>query len=215
MLRSLASAVCILVSLAGSASVQSPDRLWRWTGFYVGAGLGGGAALQTQTLTDIGFGTFSETTGAGGVLASAIAGYDVRVSPTIVAGAFIDADISNMSNPDFGALSLPFDHRYSLSIGGRLGFLATPATLWYVTAGYTRANFAFEILGNFDFDGVFFGAGVETRLPGNWSLRGEYRYTQFASEQLFDLCGCGSFDAEGTMHTGRVVLVYALDAGAP
>ncbi len=215
MLRSLGLALSLLVSQAGGASAQSPDQLWRWTGFYIGAGVGGGAALQTQTLTDIGFGTFSDTTGAGGVLATLTAGYDVRLSQTLVAGGFIDADISNISNPDFGMMSLPFDHRYSLSIGGRLGFLATPATLWYVAAGYTRASFAFAILGNYDFDGVFVGAGVETRLAGNWSLRGEYRYTQFASEQLLDLCGCGSFDAEGSMHTGRVVLVYALGAGAP
>lgn len=212
MFRSFAAALGLLVSLTSQAAAQSPEGPWRWTGFYIGAGVGGGAALQTQSMTDI-FGTIGETTGAGGALATLTAGYDVRINQNLVAGAFIDADVSNMSNPNFGMMSLPFDHRYSLSIGGRLGFLATPATLWYVAAGYTRANFTFAILGDFDFDGVFFGAGVETRLTGNWSLRGEYRYTQFASEQLLDLCGCGSFDAEASMHTGRVVLVYAL--GAP
>jgi outer membrane immunogenic protein len=209
MFRSLAAALGLLVSLTSQASAQSPDGLWRWTVFYIGAGVGGGGVLQTQTDT---FFPASETTGAGGALATLTAGYDVRINQNFVAGVFIDADVSNMSNPNFGMMSLPFEHRHSLSIGGRLGFLATPATLWYVAAGYTRANFTFAILGDFDFDGVFFGAGVETRLTGNWSLRGEYRYTQFAPEQLLDLCGCGSFDAEASMHTGRVVLVYALGA---
>ncbi len=137
MFRSLAAALGLLVSLTNQASAQSPDGLWRWTGFYIGAGVGGGAVLQTQTDT---FFPASETTGAGGALATLTAGYDVRINQNFVAGVFIDADVSNMSNPNFGMMSLPFEHRHSLSIGGRLGFLATPATLWYVAAGYTRAN---------------------------------------------------------------------------
>lgn len=214
--RMLACAFGTLMLLTGSAAAQSPapERLWHWTGFYIGAGLGGGAALQTQTLND-GFGTFSETTGAGGVLASAIVGYDFRVDRNIVAGAFIDIDLSNISNGDFGIVSLPFDHRYTASIGGRIGYLLTPSTLWYLAAGYSRASFDYAILGNFDFNGIFIGGGIETRLAGNWSARGEYRYAHYFSQELLDLCGCGSFDAEADMHTGRIALIYAFGAVAP
>jgi outer membrane immunogenic protein len=207
----------MLMALLDRAAAQSPapERLWHWTGFYVGAGLGGGAAVQTQTLTDIVFGTLGETPGASGVLATVTAGYDYRINRNVVTGAFVDIDFSNVSNSDFGAISLPFDHRYTASIGARIGYLLTPSTLWYLAGGYSRANFDYALLGAFDFDGIFVGGGVETRLGGSWSLRGEYRYAHYFSQRLMDTCGCGSFDAEADMHTGRIVLVYALSAGSP
>jgi len=150
------------------------------------------------------------------VLATAIAGYDYRVNRNVVAGGFVDIDISNISHGEFGSvISLPFDHQRTVSLGGRIGYLLTPSTLWYAMGGYTRATFDFEMLGSFDFNGVFIGGGVETRLAGNWSLRGEYRYAHYFSEQLLDLCACGSFDAEADMHTGRVTLVYSFGGGAP
>jgi outer membrane immunogenic protein len=211
MLRSLAAALSLSLALTGGASAQNPDRLWHWTGFYVGAGVGGGATLQTQTVTT-GFGSLSETTGAGGVIGTVIAGYDYRVSQKIVAGIFVDADISKMVNSDFSGASLPFGHRFSYSAGGRVGLLTAPSTLWYVAAGYTRASFTIEPVGDYNFHGYFAGAGVETRLWGQWSLRGEYRYTNLSNEDLLPPCICGTFEAEAGIHTGRVVLTYALGA---
>jgi outer membrane immunogenic protein len=116
---------------------------------------------------------------------------------------------------DFSALGLfnaSLDHKHSWSVGGRFGFLSSPATLWYRTAGYTQAEFdASSNLGSFDlgtFSGYFVGAGVESRLVGGWSLRGEYRFSQFDSETVASIPGLLNVDFEPSMHTARLALTY-------
>lgn len=219
MRRTLGAAFAALILLTGSAAAQgpNPEGPWQWSGFYVGLGLGGGVAVQTQTLNDIGFGTFSERTNGGGALATATFGYDWRLNNNVVAGAFVDFDVSGISKDDFSfmGLSLPFDHRYSASIGGRIGYLMTPSTLWYLSGGYSRARFDYMLLGNFDFDGIFAGAGIEKRFASNLSMRAEYRYAHYFTERLIDLCACGSFDGQADVHTARVTLIYSFGAGVP
>ena len=215
--RALVLALAIPMLLIGRADAQgpNPEGPWQWSGFYVGLGLGGGVAVQTQTLNDIIFGSFSERSSGGGALATATVGYDWPVNQNVVAGAFFDLDISGISNENFGFLSLPVDHRYSASIGGRIGYLMTPSTLWYLSGGYSRARFDYLLLGNFDFDGIFAGAGIEKRFASNLSMRAEYRYAHYFTETLFDLCGCGSFEGQADVHTARVTLVYSFGAEAP
>jgi outer membrane immunogenic protein len=219
MSRTLAFAFAVVMLVTGRALAQgpNPEGPWKWSGFHVGLGLGGGVAVQTQTLNDIGLGTFSERTNGGGALATATVGYDWRWNSNVVAGAFVDLDISGLSKDDFSfmGLSLPFDHRYSASVGGRIGYLTTPATLWYLASGYSRARIDYLLLGNVDFDGIFAGAGIEKRFARNLSTRAEYRYAHYFTEQLLDLCGCGSFDGEADVHTVRVMLVYSFGANAP
>ena len=70
-----------------------------------------------------------------------------------------------------------------------MGYLANPTTLWYVLGGYYRASFDFDFIGRTDFGGYFVGGGVETQLAGGWSVRGEYRFTQFDTETLDVGCG--------------------------
>lgn len=62
----------------------------------------------------------------------------------------------------------------------RLGFLVTPSTLLYGTGGATYAGFGdgFEVT-SFRAWGWSAGAGVEQKLGSNWSVRVEYRYTDF------------------------------------
>jgi hypothetical protein len=50
----------------------------------------------------------------------------------MVLGLFADFDYSNISS-DFSALGLfnaSLDHKHSLSVGARFGFLSSPSTLW-------------------------------------------------------------------------------------
>ena len=81
------------------------------------------------------------------------------------------------------------------SIGGRLGFLASPGTLLYVSGGFTQVSMSdlkFAISGPIEattsvsipnFSGGFVGAGAETKLTEHISLRGEYRFTDFGAGQ--------------------------------
>jgi outer membrane immunogenic protein len=213
-------AIGAFAALAISASVASAQERtvpFSWTGLYVGAGIGGGAAVHEPSMGPVSF----DSTAAQGFLATAVAGYDYRVSRSVVAGVFFDYDLSNISpNADFPILFSSGDHRYSWAIGARVGYLISPATLVYFAAGYTRAGFDFGTLGGIDrigdvdLQGYFVGVGVEAQLAGNWSLRGEYRFTQFDPKTVFsDPCGCDSLDVETSMHTGRALLIYRFSGG--
>jgi outer membrane immunogenic protein len=82
--------------------------------------------------------------------------------------------------------------------------LTSPTTLWYGTAGYTQIDVDLDIpISVPTFTGYFLGGGAESQLGGGWSLRGEYRFSQFDSETV-----AGAVDVDPTMHTFRAVLSY-------
>jgi outer membrane immunogenic protein len=67
----------------------------------------------------------------------------------------------------------------------RLGWLVTPTTLFYGTGGVTYAGFG----DGFNSDtfrawGWSAGGGVEQKLGSNWSVRVEYRFTDFQERTL-------------------------------
>ena len=217
-MRRVFGALAALAISTSVASAQNPSVPFSWTGIYVGAGIGGGAAVHEQSLNLSGVGTvFTDSSAAQGFLVTAVAGYDYRVNRNVVAGVFFDFDLSNIStSSDLPILFSSADHKHSWALGARVGYLVSPATLMYLAAGYTRAGFHFDTVGSFDFHGYFAGAGVEAQLAGNWSLRGEYRFTQFQQETVLRLCGCGgdTFDVETSVHTGRLMLIYRFRSGA-
>jgi outer membrane immunogenic protein len=194
------------VSLALSAGAALADGMDRkggasccaptWTGLYIGAGVGGGAVVHAL---DFGPATF-DGIGGEGVFGTVILGYDKQVDARWVLGIFADYDFSAISTD---LVFVDADHTHSWGIGARAGFLSSPTTLWYGTAGYTEARFELNGLGSQTFHGYFLGAGVESQLGGNWSLRGEYRFTQFEGEDI----GFG-LEVEPSMHTGRLSLTY-------
>jgi outer membrane immunogenic protein len=181
-----------------------------WNGFYVGVGIGAGAVVHD---VDVRVGDrdkpkeelFSlDGIGGEGIFGSVTLGYDRVIRPGWVAGVFTDVDFSGISSDVAGA---DIDHDYSWSVGGRLGFLTSPSTLVYGTAGYTRAEFDVSGLGSETFDGYFVGAGIETFLRDNWTLKLEYRYSDFGSETVFDV-GFLSVELDPSIHTARLVLSY-------
>jgi outer membrane immunogenic protein len=202
------------VALALSASAAVADGTDRpggppccapaWTGFYVGVGIGAGAVVH-----DLSVGPFSfDGIGGEGIFGTVTIGYDKQISSRLVAGLFVDYDFSGiateLSAPGFSGSA---DHNYSWAIGARLGFLSSPTTLWYGTAGYTEAEFEIDsTLGSVsipDMRGYFLGGGVESQLGGGWAMRGEYRFSQFDSETI-----AGFVDVEPSMHTARLSLTY-------
>jgi outer membrane immunogenic protein len=83
-------------------------------------------------------------------------------------------------------------------MGGRVGYLFTPAILSYFNAGFTQAHFSgsnvFEIglpanptthtFGSPTFDGFFVGGGVETVLFPGWIVKTEYRFADYGTKHL-------------------------------
>ena len=184
---------------AGFANAPASPAANHWTGFYAGAGIGYGAIAITPTLYDDA-GSFSnafENGGRGGLITGVI-GYDYQLSRQFVAGVFADYDVSAMAYKwSCGSLctlapaSGKFERDRGWSLGARLGWLATPDTLLYVPGGFTQSHYQWDgIIFSWDnndtkysksSNGWFVGAGIETQLVGNWSLRGEYRYASLGS----------------------------------
>ena len=158
-------------------------------------------------------------------------GYDKQFAPRWVIGGFVDADwysdleahgrqsSSSALNVDlkhFLKFDLPLSNittdasigmDWSISVGGRLGVLATPGTLLYVLGAYTHAELdnarvnvsiddplssikffksnptAFALNLPDSLDGFSLGAGGEAKLGrGPWSLKFEYRWSHFDGE---------------------------------
>jgi outer membrane immunogenic protein len=223
--------------LAPPSKIAAPQPVGpNWNGFYVGLGIGGGALVADKPVYwqeceyDCGAGwvpsgdpyTLSNTEyGGQGLFGTVSIGYDRLIRPGWVAGVFADYDFgssisSDNYNPFLGSYSI--DHNYSWAVGARLGFLASPSTLIYGTAGYTQAQFetSAQYLSGFNsptFQGYFVGAGIETFLRQNWTLKLEYRYSDFGSETVFDPECFGWYGAVGSdldpeTHTARLVLSY-------
>lgn len=197
-----------------------------WTGFYIGVGVGAGASVTDLSVnvdeyrsveTEGGdYGSFElfglDGIGGEGALGTVQVGYDYQLSSRFVIGAFADYDFTSISTEVRvfgGEFEGDIDLDNMWSIGARAGFLTSPDTMVYALVAYTRGEYDLSDLGGGDIDvnGWSVGAGIETRLADNWTLKGEYRFTQFDNENLFDGDGI-SIDAEPSVHTGRVVLSY-------
>jgi outer membrane immunogenic protein len=210
-----------------------------WSGFYVGVGVGAGSVVHDLDVDvrglregydddydDVvplglggGFGGGGnllsfDGIGGEGAFGTLQAGYDRQVGDRIVVGAFIDYDFSNVET-EIEVFGSRFDIELEdmWSIGLRLGYLVNPNTLLYGLLAYTEASFDAGDLGRLvdidDFSGYSVGAGLETHLRDGWFLKGEYRFTQLDSEELFDI-GFIDADLEPSIHTARIVLTYKL-----
>jgi outer membrane immunogenic protein len=212
-----ASGEAIADGYAKKAPAAALDAPRPWTGFYLGGGIGSGAVVHDLTIDVPGVVNVLGFDGVGGegIFGTVIAGYDHQLFPGIIVGIFADYDFSNIST-DLSVIGSLFnaslEHKNSWSIGGRAGFLSSPSTLWYGTAGYTQANFDLtSSAGSLDipeFKGYFLGAGVESHMVGNWSLRAEYRFTRFDRETVFSVPGLTDLGLEPSMHTARLALTY-------
>ena len=199
---------------------------------------------------------FTQTQGGRGWLGTVSIGADYQFNDRIVVGVFADYDWTNMK----GTLQYQGDFRagtttqkWAWAVGARAGWLATPALMTYVNAGYTRAHFSAASMAGIDtldpnfgvgvetipantYSGWFIGSGLEARLDElgvlgrGWFWRNEYRYAQYRSADLPDVCtnpvvcpGPPNFIPVGTVvsvvtvkpvvQTFRTELVYKFDLG--
>ncbi len=186
-----------------------------WTGFYLGAGGGGGATSQDLKILAP-WGTLAEANGIGGMggFGTVQIGYDRQFSPRFLAGVFADYDFSAIdSKVSFfnGAGSFAFNLNDSWTVGGRLGYLLNPNTLAYALGGYTQATFDLPVgTHNSTFEGYTVGAGLETNVTGNVFLKAEYRFTGLDTQTIFKEW-CFKVTDQPDIQTGRLVLTYKLN----
>ena len=153
-----------------------------WSGFYIGANIGGGAGTVSSK-------DASDTIGAGGALGGVHGGYNWQRG-NFVFGAEADFDVSGMRGSKTYSDGDVAAHIRNLgSIRGRLGY-SVGSTLFYGTAGlaYGQINsvVAESVQGrtqtttfNHSQTGYAVGAGMESPLGlfgPSWTVKVEYLY---------------------------------------
>jgi opacity protein-like surface antigen len=178
-----------------------------WTGCYLGGGGGYGMWNQeTFHETDPGHVATSPTqTGGGrGWFGTVQVGCDYQIASSFVIGAQGDWDFGNLKGtPNFSLDNIGDEkNSWTWAAGGRIGYVAFPQLLAYVSGGYTQAhfdqvNFLFDetgaasnlfILAN-TYHGWYIGSGYEyglSFLPGLF-WKTEYRYSSFDAADLSHL----------------------------
>src|SRR5258708_6029188 len=185
---------------AQSRSGELPPYVSSWTGFYFGAALAGGAEVLNNNSTVNGVSFNNQGVGGQGVLASIYGGYDLQVLPNALVGVLAEGTWAsakssvNAQTPGTNA-NIGTQPDLGFALLARAGIVATPSTLLYLTGGYAGQNFhttgtaaaggAFASFTRDDwYNGWTVGGGLETRLPGPWTAKLEYRHSQLGTRTV-------------------------------
>jgi outer membrane immunogenic protein len=163
-----------LPSTKSAPVFTAPVSVYNWTGFYLGADVGG---IWGQ-------GKFSNTAGVSNsvspssVIGGGYAGYNYQINQFVL-GLQGEFDGTGVKGTNANLLGLKED--YLASIDGRLGF-AFDRVLFYAIGGVAFTNTKFA-LGTANYNGnstgYDIGGGVEYAFLPNWTVRAEYRYYDF------------------------------------
>jgi outer membrane immunogenic protein len=189
-----------------------------WDGIYgavsVGYGIGSGSLRH-----DWPGGPDTYDLGPDSVTGTVAVGFDRTFGGRWVWGLFadytfgeLDAAVSLRTPQPDNPLHLTY--KDSWAVGGRLGFTSACCTLWYMTAGYTGATVEFEQLSD-DIHGYFLGVGVEQQLHDGFSLKLEYRFSDYGETTLFNSatpCCAERLDVDSQIHAIRLGLAYKFGA---
>lgn len=154
-----------------------------WTGFYLGVNVGYVAAEE--------IGVAPASIELNGFTVGGRIGYDMQLSSNWVIGAFADVDASfAKETATFQGLRVTAKLPLLANLNLRVGYLISPATLIYVTGGYSYADVS--IKANFNLppglpgsaDGWNLGAGIEHRFTRNWSAFIEARYVDMKYDRV-------------------------------
>ncbi len=165
------------------------DHYAKWVSSYVGGHIGR-----------------SSTADQGGVEVGVFGGRNWK-SDKIVYG--IEGGVSKSNSSGSFAQNGSYDAGWSATVRVRGGYLVTPDTLLYATAGVAWTNFDINAGGREVSDtyaGFVIGAGLEHQFNDNWSARAEYTYTDYGSTTYQHNGQAYTFDPE--THAFRVAVVY-------
>lgn len=212
-------------SVASSPAVAQTSGGYadNWTGLYVGAGVGLGAAkFKNEASASTYSSTLDGYTGWGG-LASLYAGYDRHVGSGVIVGLmagydrFKAASGSTGLTPSTEELSQQQSARSQMSLGARLGYAASADAMWFVSAGLAWTTVGYRETSSFslwnidkrgDVSGYFIGAGGEVRLGGGLYLNSEYRISSFDGVRVVKPFDRPSVEIETMAHQARLGLSY-------
>jgi outer membrane immunogenic protein len=192
-------------------AMPPPAPVYNWTGWYAGLNLGGSFGRAGDTATFAGVPFSSTSANLDGVIGGGQVGYNWQTGAWLLG---LEADIQGSSErssatsnaastilvcgvacflvPITGALTDTEKLRWFGTVRGRVGVLATPTWLFYVTGGLAYGGFnsnetftfgAATSVNNFNTTraGWTVGGGIEGSLGNNWSAKLEYLYMDFGT----------------------------------
>lgn len=223
--RFCAPLLAAVAAIVPALTLDRPAAAGEWTQGYLGLGLGADLLTARGSIEDpSGTNVIRGSAPVGGDLGVSItAGTDYQLARHFVVGAFVTFDWSNIETTasitdgiqSARANLLKIDQGWT--VGGRVGVLATQSTLIYALLGYTWLeldDISVSALGQTmsfglpDANGWTVGTGFEHKISQNVSLRGEYRYTQFGQEKLFEDPAIGTVTSDANLHVARLVAAY-------
>ena len=233
MKKTLAAATFAVLGVAGAANaadVYSPAPSLKdvpyvavpsWTGFYIGAHVGGAFSdLKTDSGSAY-WGAGQWSNNADGVVGGGQLGYNYQFSGNFVMGFEADFGGMGLSNSQtafgtqvLGPLSSKVDSGFYTDVTGRLGYAVGPA-LFYAKGGWvyydgalgvTDASLATTVKKQ-GVDGWTVGGGIEYKFAPTWSVKGEYRYFDFGDQTVTTTPG-ESYKQELKANTVTVGLNY-------
>lgn len=212
----------------------SPAPVFNWAGLY--GGVNGGYAWDPNYYFENPPGTIDLILplnlqgGFGGLQI----GYNWMLSPVWLIGFEADFQFSDIKDrfefnyPGGGASFAALKIRHFATIRGRIGYVMD-RNLVYFTAGGAIADFQANVFADFDTDdgiingnkwlaGYVVGVGFERAFGGNWSLKIEYLFIDFAHLDIRGIdTGGGQVALTGDpyMHLVRLGLNLRFSTGAP
>jgi outer membrane immunogenic protein len=186
-----------------------------WAGFYIGAHAGYGYAVTATTAPDINLNSRIIGIGSKGFVAGGLAGYNVMLSPRWVGGIEVDGSWQNIktrSNPFGPGTSADMSLDWSASVRGRLGYLMTPTTMVFASAGWSwsRVKWSDDLVpesASQSVNGPQVGFGTETMYGANWIIRTEYLHS-FYDRAAFNSDVAGQFTLSPWVGVIRSALIY-------
>jgi outer membrane immunogenic protein len=237
MIRRLLLSATTVATLTGSAlaadlpSRQAPPAYvpppaFSWTGLYLGAQIGYAWGKDSfSAASPFGILFTNASFSPNGVVGGAHAGYNLQIGQ-YVAGVEGDVDGTSYSGSrvaGFSSVSTKIPVQGSIRL--RLG-VAFDRALLYVTGGAAFAGFenTYQTFAGFDSisktrTGWTVGGGIEYALNTNWTIRAEYRYSDYGTftdypvNSLAPIFGQGTFvQHTETQHAVRGGLTYKFGA---
>ncbi len=193
-----------------------------WAGFYIGAHVGYGYAVTAASLPELNLDDRIIGAGSKGWVAGGLAGYNVMLSPRWVGGIEVDGSWQNIkTRATFFDGEVKGSLDWSASVRVRVGYLMTPTTMLFGTAGWSWSEIKLsDTFGDIfptskSVNGPQVGFGVETMYAENWIIRTEYLHSfydraEFSSPQL-----AGTFTLSPWVGVIRSALIYKAGPSAP
>jgi len=231
MLRKILMSTVILFGAVGAAwAADLPNRkeapaymppppppIFTWTGVYIGGQVG---YQFGKSESSDGLGNYVNMSPSG-VVGGAHVGYNYQVAQFVFG---LEGDVNGSGyhgSADVGPVNYSAREDFDGSIRGRVG-VAWDRALIYGTGGVAFANFKNDYNG-FGFNdsvntgrvGWTVGGGVEYALDNNWSIRAEYRYTDFGHFNEFSPDVVGPVNRRETDNKVQVGFSYKFDMFGP